>query len=628
MTARSLRRHAILAVLGACALVILVAAPASAHAILESSTPVNGESLGSPPKSVALTFDEAVGMPFGAIRLYNSSGNRLDAGPPFHPAGKASSVQASMPELGRGTYVVTWRVISADTHPVQGAFTFSVGVARVSQNTTSGLAARVLRSEGGSKVVGVVFGAIRTAMFASMALLVGSVVFLVALWPEGRRRRGARRLVYGGAIALAAFSLAGFLIDGPYAGGLPIVKAFDPSLWREVLRTRFGEVWLGRTVLALAAVPLIAGLRAPPGEGRPRRMPAWWLTAAGLLGLAILVTPSLSGHASVGMWVPFAVPADVVHVGGMSVWLGELAALAVALRIADVDVLERVVPRYSRVALGAVLAIVASGVFQTFRQVDRLGAMWDTEYGRILSVKILVFVVLLGVAAYSRDKVHRTWLVSDEIRAWDQERVEELVGAGVGGAGVHDHPAGGADVADRSASPDAAAGSNAPPREPLDADDAAWVRPYVLDPGVGVRRLRRSVWAELALGLAVVVAASLLMNSRPARSVDLSPFLQTIKAPTLWVQATIDPTRPGPNQLHIFALKPDGLPAQPLQITAELSNSGRGIAPIPVRLLRAGPGHMVSVGFVIPFTGTWQVTVRSLTSPIDEVPVQFQVKVR
>ena len=127
MTRRHLVRRVV--ALGALvvALVMLFAAPASAHAELLSTDPSNGGVYDSAPKAITLRFSEGVEVALGGIRVYTGDRERVVTGKPEHPNGQQSVVTTSLPKLDNGTYVVTWRVTSADSHPIDGAYTFQVG---------------------------------------------------------------------------------------------------------------------------------------------------------------------------------------------------------------------------------------------------------------------------------------------------------------------------------------------------------------------------------------------------------------------------------------------------------------------------------------------------------------------
>src|SRR4029077_4055427 len=139
------------------------AAPAFAHAVLQSTDPPSGAVLQKSPGMVALHFNEDVEVQFGAVRVFNANGKRVDTGNADHPRGDARAVATNVPgDLPSGGYVVTWRIISADSHPVHGAFTFQVGAGgAASAEASKTQATRLLASGAGSRTVGVLFGIVR-----------------------------------------------------------------------------------------------------------------------------------------------------------------------------------------------------------------------------------------------------------------------------------------------------------------------------------------------------------------------------------------------------------------------------------------------------------------------------------
>ena len=172
----AVRRTVLAAAIGV-ALVLFAAAPAFAHAVLLGTNPVDGSiyPTSAPPTSVSMHFGENVGVKLGAVRVYDEHGKLVNTGAPGHPSGDGTTVAASLPKLGAGTCVVTWRVISADTHPVGGAFTFTVGTQK--QNVSK-LASHLLSSANGSKIVGVLYGIERFLLFASLIALIGGAAFV------------------------------------------------------------------------------------------------------------------------------------------------------------------------------------------------------------------------------------------------------------------------------------------------------------------------------------------------------------------------------------------------------------------------------------------------------------------
>jgi copper transport protein len=465
---------------------------------------------------------------------------------------------------------------------VHGAYTFSVGN---SSFDAAGLAARLEANSGGSKTVGVIFAIVRAAEFAGIALLLGAVVFAAAVRPHGRRRSRADALIWVGWIGLAVSTVAGLLLQGPYAGGFGLSAAVHSAVVRATLHTRYGHLIEIRLVLLVAALPLLF-------VARRRWHPQWWWwVLATPLGLAIAATPGLAGHAATGTFTQFAVPLDTLHVAAMSVWLGGLAALALIVVDRDPDA-RRAADHFSPVALTSVMVIVASGVFAAWRQVGwSVDAFRDTTYGRILVVKIAVFIVLLALAAWSRQivRTHRPLTLSAAV----------------------------------ATAPVSATGQR--PADP------------------SVRGLRWSVGGELVFGIAVLVITSMLVNSQPARSALSLPYSKEFREPTMLIDLIVSPVKAGPVDFHVYTLSPAGGPLFTPGVTAEMSLPSKGIAPITIPLVRVGPNHFLacqgvpstasgpavcSDKFPVPFAGKWLVVIRALRNEFDEVAIQTYIDVR
>ena len=237
------------------ALVLAIASPAFAHATLLTTEPQPQGTYDTSPKAIDLRFNEPVEVSLGDIRLFDGRAQRIVTGAPEHPNGNGNEVRVSIPKLDDGTFVVTWRVISADTHPVEGAFTFQVGATATVKNA-NGLAARLLSNQKGSTAVGAVYAVDRAAVFGALALLIGSVVFLAAVFPRGRSIRRARVIVWAGWISVAVTTVLGIGLEGLYASALPLTKFFDPSVWSDTLDTRYGRVALLRLALLVDRVPV------------------------------------------------------------------------------------------------------------------------------------------------------------------------------------------------------------------------------------------------------------------------------------------------------------------------------------------------------------------------------------
>lgn len=604
------------------------AAPAFAHATLLTTDPQNGGVYDTAPSRVKLRFSETVEVSLGGIRVYDSDRQRVVTGSPEHPDGTGSEVAVSLPKLGDGTYVVTWRVISADSHPVEGAFTFQVGPdATLNPKAAQSVAVRLLASTGGSTTVGVLYGIDRAVLFGSLALLIGGAVFLVVVWPRGRRDRRASRVVWGGWIGALVSTVVGIALEGIYAAALPLSKVFDPTVFRAVLDTRYGRVSLVRLALLALAYPLLrvllrrvrAGSGSPSDEEWARPPAAWWLVGAGLVGAGLALTPGLAGHAATGIQTGTAIPADLVHVGAMACWLGGLVVLLVAvLPRGDADELREVLPRYSLLGLGAIVALILSGGYQAWRQVGTLDALKTTDYGHLLIAKLVAFAALVVVAAFSRDAVNRRFRYPPTDDEEDDEHREESVPLAVGAGSVLERSAGSVPGTD-------AGGSDGDGHDE-GWDDEAWEDDTTDEEEV--RRLRRSVAVEVVVAAVILAITALLVNAAPARSVTTEPVSMTLRSRQVWVDVTVAPGIAGRNDMHFTSFPTGGGPATVEDMQVQLTRPGENLPPFTVPLQRLGVGHYYSPLYDIPYPGEWQMTIRVQLSATNEAVLVGTFSVR
>ncbi|WP_431874491.1 copper resistance CopC/CopD family protein [Micromonospora marina] len=373
------------------ALLLVPATPAAAHAVLVSSSPAASAVVPEAPAQVVITFSESVRKVPGKVRVIAPDGSRADRGEPtFQGAEVTIPVD---PAAGRGTYLVSYRVISADSHPVSGAFTYSVG-APSEPPTDSG---------SDNRANPVTENAVKVAKFAGytgLLLLVGPALVLAALWPRRLSRRGPARLAWTGLGVLAAATIAEVWLQVPYVNGGGLFDVTGSGL-SDVLGSAYGTTHLVRLGLLAAAAFLLRPLFAGP-IGRTDGI------ILAVLGGAALFTWPLAGHAAASPAPAVSVVVDAVHLGGMAVWLGGLVMLAVfLLRRADERELDAILPIWSRWAALAVAALLLAGTVQGLIEVAGVQALFGTTYGRLLLAKIVLFALVIGVAAYSRALVRR-----------------------------------------------------------------------------------------------------------------------------------------------------------------------------------------------------------------------------
>jgi copper transport protein len=378
----------------------LAAAPASlAHAVLVTTELANDAVVRRSPGQVSLRFNEPVETAFGAVRVYDSSARRVDAGAVRRPAPDTVTVAIDR-TLGRGTYTVAWRVVSADSHPIQGAFVFHV---KAPGTNPAGIAAQVL--EGGAPTsVTALFTGIRFLDFALLLASVGGMASLALVLGSAHRR--LKRRLYGLlaalAAALAAVALAGIVLQGAAAGGLGLGEALDWAVVSAVLETRFGRVWVVQAGLAIA-LAVVAYMLRRRSQDDGRLVDVGLLPAAGLV-----LTPALAGHASVSG--PLSFVSDVVHVQAAAAWSGGLAFLVLALawaREARWPLAAEAVPRFSTMAVISVAGLVVTGAVNGYLQVRAWRGLWETTYGLLLLAKVGLVLPILALGAYNRFAVPR-----------------------------------------------------------------------------------------------------------------------------------------------------------------------------------------------------------------------------
>ncbi|HEX6870020.1 MAG TPA: copper resistance protein CopC, partial [Micromonosporaceae bacterium] len=366
--------------------VLLAATPASAHAVLVRTNPTQGSVVDQPPAQVVLTFSESVRAVPGKVRVIAPDGSRADS-----DAASTSGNQLIIgmrPDGGPGTYLVTFRVLSADSHPVAGTFTYSVGA----PSTPPSADAAVAEASG---FVTAALPVTRWVGYVGLLLVVGAVLVLGLLWPRRLDRRGPARVLWLGVVLAGVATVAELLLQVPYVAGGGL-GAIDAAGLREVLATQFGAAHVIRLGVLAAAVLLLRPISQGRGWGADRVLLA-------VLGAIAVATWSVSGHPS-GSSVPMvSIVADMIHLSAMSVWVGGLVMLVAFLLVqANGPELAAIVPVWSRWATYAVGALVVTGLVQAVVNVGTPGALVSTTYGWRLIIKVGLVAAVLVVALLTR----------------------------------------------------------------------------------------------------------------------------------------------------------------------------------------------------------------------------------
>jgi len=368
------------------ALAALTAAPAAfAHAILQESTPSNNSVVRTSPKTVSLRFNEAVETAFGSIRVYDCGGGRVDSGKILRPSKDSVAVTIDR-TLARGTYTVTWRVISADSHPVAGAFVFNV------KKANAGSCKQVF----GAKTPGTIdalFKFARGLDFALILLVVGGAIALAVVLRSAAAELRTRmfRILAGLSFGLVVAGALCIVLQGAVAGGFGLSEAFHWDTIHSVLQTRFGHAFLWQI-----GVSIVVGALALMAS-RSRK-----LELLPLFALLLIPTISAAGHARTSG--ALAIFLDVFHVAAASTWVGGLAFTILGLLLAGNDrwpLASRAVPRFSLLAVFSVVTLITAGAIRGYQEVRAFHGLWDTTYGQLLLVKIALVLPLLLLGLYN-----------------------------------------------------------------------------------------------------------------------------------------------------------------------------------------------------------------------------------
>ncbi|HKB27567.1 MAG TPA: copper resistance protein CopC, partial [Candidatus Limnocylindrales bacterium] len=357
-----------------------LAPAASAHALLQSSDPAAGATLGSSPTSVTLTFGERPDPGLSSIKVLDTAGANHAAGAAESIDGKPLELRVAVAPLPDGVYTVSWRTLSAvDGHSAAGAFSFGVGVAAPSSEGTgtapsSGLA-----------------GASIFAALARLVLYVG----LIAMFGAG---------LVGAAIApsragtVVRLGLAGWLLSAlGTAGVIAIQWSGAGADVGAILATSLGRSGLER--LAAEGVGLLAVISVQWSTGRPRRAGLAIVTVVAAAGMAVDVA---SGHSGAVEPAIVQMALGWLHVAAAGVWIGGLAALLIALRDASNEERAPAAKCFSTLAGLAIGTVALTGLLRAIAEVGTWDGLFGTDYGRLVIVKSLLLGILAVLGATNR----------------------------------------------------------------------------------------------------------------------------------------------------------------------------------------------------------------------------------
>jgi copper transport protein len=589
------------AVLAGCLALLSLAPAALAHAQLVGTSPASGTTLTRAPAEVIFKFGEPVGGTVGAVRVYDAHGAEVDDLDVSHPQGRQHWMGVGLkPGLPDGTYTATYRVVSADTHIVYGGLVFNVGHPSAASNVT--VAGLLQRSESG-RVTKIAFGFARALDYVSIALMLGGLAFLVIAWLPGLLAvadgdlqwqaasrafaKHQRQLLYASVLVGLLASVLGFLLQGASASGTSLWASVKGTILNDTLDSRFGAVWAARALDWLLLGGLLLLARAPrrsllpslrPGANEPELSPSPPRALIVLLALGaayLAVAPALAGHASLESPVAVFFPVDVVHVLAASVWVGGIACLLLALPAATRELhgsdrsrlLLATLARFSPLALGAVVAIAITGVVQAYIDVRTLHGLLHSTYGALILVKVALLLMLISLGWINRERVLPAL-----------RRLAESAHT----------------------------------------------------PGRAGILARRTMRGELVLMLGVFGVTAALISYTPPIDADAGPFAANATIGAAELELTVEPAEVGPNTIHLYLIEAKTgtqfAATKELTVTARLPS--KGIGPLPLKVIAAGPGHYILNSAVLSPAGDWQIQFTDRTSEFEQHSRTVEVPIR
>ncbi|WP_079914434.1 copper resistance CopC/CopD family protein [Paenibacillus sp. 32352] len=358
--------------------------PVSAHASLVESVPPANAELNEPPGSITLTFNERLEDGIYYVRVYDSSKKQVTANKAQLNANR-TSVELQLPKLGQGSYLVTYHVISADGHPVEGTYLFAVGQSLGNQPAEALPSMEHMHSHGLSTQLGfmeILQYISRILYYALMLLFTGWVV-----WQRfyGSRSDSVSSLLQQWSMQLQRGYLLAFLFF-MFTHVFALIGDGGPEAFAVIFtKTIIGYIWIASLVVSLLGLVLLY-----------RRL---WLD---LTWVALVwLTKGLNGHAAAFQPLKQTLLLDIIHLAAAALWVGGLLMLIVLWRHSKEEGL-RFFPRFSSTALASIVLLVLSGILSVLIFLPNVEYIVETQWGKLLLAKCALVLLVICTAAWLR----------------------------------------------------------------------------------------------------------------------------------------------------------------------------------------------------------------------------------
>lgn len=359
-------------------------AVASAHAILGKSLPAPGQRLETTPDTIELHFSGPLKVLPNSVQVLSTTGQIFSGAPRLGPDRR--TIVADLLELPKGGYTVRWRTLSAlDGHLISGVYTFGVRYPAPPATAAYGTSGPTTDEQ-----------VVRWLYFLAISLLGGGLAFrlivLRGLTVPAPTVRALTILTGAAVVVGIEVGIAGFLLRASNVLQVPFMDFFYGDVSPLANDTRFGQAFIALTLgfVVVSALIVLSWLS-------DREWPLW---PALVLTLGLSSGLSLSGHAAEGSAAWWNVLADYVHLAAAQVWIGGLAALALCLWWTAPGLRRTAFLRFSRLAMAMVGLVVGAGIYMTTRRLTAVGDLWETRYGNVLLIKLMLVALALTWGAF------------------------------------------------------------------------------------------------------------------------------------------------------------------------------------------------------------------------------------
>jgi copper transport protein len=268
------------------------------------------------------------------------------------------------------------------------------------EHVTQAARATQVASDGEMRLLRDVLAVDRTIGYLAMATLIGGWVFLAVIWPAGAAVRRTRQVLTVAWLLGFLATVAGMGLQGATESRSGFGGVIDTEALSDALETDPGRAWASRAMMLLLALPLLVALARDTAHAARA---VWWRVGALVVAAGLVRTRGFVGHSTDTAHSALGAVANFVHIAAIATWIGGLVLLAfVVLPRRDPAELADVVPRYSTIAKYTVGAIVLAGAVLTWVVLGALDDLFDTHYGRVLLLKLVIFAAVMVVAWFSK----------------------------------------------------------------------------------------------------------------------------------------------------------------------------------------------------------------------------------